>query len=500
MQAKWCRFGAAMAALLVMTVWAAAAGAQETIQIDAHARTTPFPHFWEQMFGSGHAVLALRQAYQEDLRSVKRVTEFRYVRFHGILDDEVGSYNEDEHGNAVYNFAYIDEIYDDLLKNGVRPVVEISFMPVKLAFNPLDLHVFWYHPNVSPPKSWAKWDAYMTAFAHHLVERYGIDEVAQWYFEVWNEPNIDFWGGIPRQGSYFELYAHTARDLKGVSPRLRVGGPATAAASWVPEFLDFVTKNQVPIDFVSSHGYADDTVENLFHTSENVPEDDRVCGAIMKVQEQIRASAKPDLPLFWTEWNVEGRGESRDTTFVGPGVANTIRECDGHVTMMSFWTFDDVFEEGGPIPKPFEGHFGLIAKGGILKPSYYAFALLHQLGDQRIPLQSTDAIATRAADGSLRVVMWNIADPGTQGTTRRVKLVFSGVAGGAHVSVQRVDSEHGNVLPKYAAMGSPIDPTPQQVLQLNRESNPGPAEQAQLSGNELDLTLTPNALVLVEVR
>ncbi|HKO11725.1 MAG TPA: hypothetical protein VJV22_07145 [Acidobacteriaceae bacterium] len=495
-----CRRSIGIAALLAFALFSAPAlRAQETITIDAHAPTTPFPHFWEQMFGSGHAILALRDAYREDLRSVKSVTDFRYVRFHGILDDEVGSYNEDEHGNAVYNFAYVDEIYDGLLKDGVRPVVEISFMPVKLAFNPLDLHVFWYHPNVSPPKSWEKWDAYMTAFARHLVDRYGIGEVSQWYFEVWNEPNIDFWGGIPRQGSYFELYAHTARDLKKVSPHLRVGGPATAAASWIPQFLDYVSKNNVPIDFVSTHGYADDTAQNLFHTNEDIPEDDRVCRAVEKVQHEIQSSAKPSLPLFWTEWNVEGRDESRDTPFVGPGVANTIRECDGHVSMMSFWTFDDVFEEGGPIPKPFEGHFGLIAKGGIRKPSYYDFALLHQLGDQRIPLRSADAMATKAADGSIRVAAWNIVDPGKHGSTRTLTLNFSGVAPNAAVAIRRVDSEHSNVLPKYQAMGSPVYPTPAQVEQLNRETAFGAPEQTRLEGGNLQISLGPNALVLVQV-
>ncbi len=489
-----------LATLLLLSLCALpAASAQETVAIDAHARTTPFPHFWEEMFGSGHAILSLREDYRDDLRSVKSVTDFRYVRFHGILDREVGSYNEDQHGNPVYNFAYVDEIYDGLLKNGVRPIVELSFMPTKLAFNPLDLHVFWYHPNVSPPKSWEAWDAYMTAFAQHLVDRYGIDEVSQWYFEVWNEPNIDFWGGIPRQGSYFELYAHTARDLKKVNSRLRVGGPATAAASWVPAFLDYVAKNHVPIDFVSSHGYADDTVENLFHTDENIPEDDRVCRAIEKVQDQIRASATPNLPLLWTEWNVQGLDDSRDTIFVGPGVANTIRQCDGHVSMMSFWTFSDVFEEGGPIAKPFEGNFGLIARGGIKKPSYYAFELLHQLGDERIPIRSQNAIATRAADGSLRVVAWNIVDPGTQGPTRTVRLVFSGLPSDAPVSIERVDSDHGNVLPKYRAMGSPIDPTPEQVKELNRETALGAPDQTHLNGGALNLTLTPNALVLVEV-
>ena len=490
-----------LATLVLLSLSAlCAASAQETVSIDAHARTTPFPHFWEEMFGSGHAILSLREGYREDLRSVKSVTDFRYVRFHGILDREVGSYNEDEHGNPVYNFAYVDEIYDGLLKNGVRPVVELSFMPIKLAFNPLDLHVFWYHPNVSPPKSWEAWDAYMTAFAQHLVDRYGIDEVSQWYFEVWNEPNIDFWGGIPRQESYFELYAHTARDLKKVNPRLRVGGPATAVASWVPAFLDYVAKNNVPIDFVSSHGYADDTVENLFHTDENIPEDDRVCRAIEKVQNQILASAKPNLPLLWTEWNVQGQDDSRDTIFVGPALANTIRQCDGHVTMMSFWTFSDVFEEDGPIAKPFEGNFGLIAKGGIRKPSYYAFDLLHQLGDERIPVDSNDAIATRASDGSLRVAAWNIVDPGTHGATRTMRLVFSGVPSDALVSIERVDRDHGNVLPKYRAMGSPLDPTPEQVKELNRETALGPPEQTHLDGGALSLTLTPNALVLVKVR
>src|SRR3978361_2110179 len=159
--------------------------AQEQVDIDAHAQTTSFPHFWEQMFGSGRAILTLRESYRNDLRAVKAVTDFKYVRFHAILHDEVGVYTEDDHGTPVYNFAYVDQIYDGLLKNGVRPVVEISFMPKKLAFNPDALHPFWYKQNVSPPKSLEKWNGLITALVRHLVERYGIEEVAHWYFEVW---------------------------------------------------------------------------------------------------------------------------------------------------------------------------------------------------------------------------------------------------------------------------------------------------------------------------
>jgi xylan 1,4-beta-xylosidase len=477
----------------------ATARAQEQIQIDVTAQTTPFPHFWEQMFGSGRAILTLRESYRDDLRAVKQITDFQYVRFHAILHDEVGVYNEDQHGNPVYNFSYVDQIYDGLLKLGVRPVVEISFMPKKLAFNPDALHPFWYKQNVSPPKSLEAWDALMTHFAQHLVDRYGIEEVSQWYFEVWNEPNIDFWNGIPRKQSYFELYAHTARALKAVSPRLRVGGPATAAAAWVDDFLKYDAANHVPVDFVSSHGYADDTVQNLFHTDEDIPMDDRVCRAIEKVQGQIKASSRPDLPLFWTEWNVQGMDESRDTTFVGPALANTVRQCDGHVTMMSFWTFSDVFEEGGPIPKPFEGQFGLRAKGGINKPSYYSFALLHQLGDRRLTNLSKNLIVTKDPAGELVIAAWNLVDPGQHGSVRTMYLTFLGVSAGAHVTLQRVDNTHGNVLPRYAAMGEPLNPTPAQVEQLNRETALPPPQQTHLTNGKLELPLEPNALVLIKL-
>lgn len=488
-----------IACAVVSPLRARAVVPQQTVRIDAKARAAPFPHFWEQMFGSGRAALSLREDYRDDLRAVKRVTGFRYVRFHGILDDENGVYGEDEHGEPVYNFTMVDRIYDGLLRNGVRPVVEIGFMPKKLAANPDALHAFWYKPNVSPPKDYERWDGLMRALAQHLVQRYGIDEVSTWYFEVWNEPNIDFWGGVPRQASYFRLYDHTARALKSVNARLRVGGPATAAASWVGDFLAHAAKEHVPVDFVSSHGYADDTAENLFHSDAPVPEDDRVCRAIGKVRGEIAASPLPHLPLFWTEWNVPGRDKLRDTTYVGPALANTVRECDGLVDMMSFWTFSDVFEEGGPSPEPFNGQFGLRASGGIDKPSYYDFALLHQLGDERLANRSSDVIVTRRKDGSLVIAAWNLVDPGQRGVTRTLHLKFDNVPADAGVTVQRVDDEHGNVLPVYAGMGSPRYPTMAQVARMNAATALPPPSRERLDHGALTLALEPNALLLVTV-
>jgi xylan 1,4-beta-xylosidase len=473
---------------------------QETIEIDAQAKTTPFPHYWEQMFGSGRAILSLRESYRDDLRAVKQVADFRYVRFHAIFHDELGVYNEDEHGNAVYNFSYVDQVYDGLLKNGVKPFVEISFMPKKLAFNPDALHPFWYKQNVSPPKSMERWDDLVKHFAQHLVDRYGIDEVSTWYFEVWNEPNIDFWNGVPRQRSYFDLYAHSARDLKSVSPRLRVGGPATAAAAWIGDFLKFTTENHVPVDFVSTHGYADDTVEDLLGTNEEIPMDERVCRGVTKVHGEIKVSAQPDLPLIWSEWNVQGMMASRDTNFVGPALANTVRQCDGLVNMLSFWTFSDVFEEGGPIAKPFEGMFGLRAKGGINKPSYYAYGLLHQLGDERLASPSKNVLVTKTSDGRLTIAAWNLVDPDQHGDTRTIELEFHHLRSDAAVSIQRVNAEHGNVLKAYAALGEPLDPTPAQAEQLNRETGLPAPEESKLHEGNLKLRLTPNALVLIVVQ
>jgi xylan 1,4-beta-xylosidase len=323
------------------------------------------------MFGSGHAVLALRENYRKDLKEVHDQVGMRYVRFHGIFDDEVGVYDEDAKGAPVYNFSYVDQIYDGLLAQGVRPLVEISFMPEKLAARQA-IQDFWYKPNVSPPKDYAKWDMLIGAFAQHLVDRYSIDEVSQWYFEVWNEPNIDFWAGEPKQATYFELYDHTARALKAVSPRLRVGGPATSSAHWIPAFIDHVSKEDVPVDFISTHGYADDTVEDLFGTDENIPMRDRVCRAVEKVNGQIRNSALPMLPLLWTEWNVPSYGDldARDNWYVGPALAKDISQCDGLVKMMSWWTFDDVFEEDGVTRQPFDGGFGLIARKESKSPAF----------------------------------------------------------------------------------------------------------------------------------
>jgi xylan 1,4-beta-xylosidase len=472
----------------------------ETVAIDATAQGRPFPHFWEQMFGSGRAALSMRDSYRYDMRAVKKITGFRYVRFHAILHDELGVYDEDAQGHPLYNFSYIDQIYDGLLANGVRPFVEISFTPRKMATR-LDYHAFWYKQIVAPP-DYAKWDPMMTALAQHLVERYGIDEVSQWYFEVWNEPNIDFWTGRPAQETYFELYDHTARALRSVSSRIRVGGPATAQAAWVDAMIAHATTNHVPLDFVSTHVYGNDSSKDVFGDDRIVAPHQMVCPAVAKVHAQIKNSARPDLPLIWSEFNATymNQSEITDSIYMGPWLADTIRQCDGLVDLMSYWTFSDVFEEQGPVKTPFYGGYGLMAEDSIPKPAFDVFELLHTLGDTRILEPEDDVLVTRRKDGSLVIAVWNLVEPGAAGTEKTFHLQLRGAKAGAHATVRRVDALHGDSLASFERMGRPRYPTQPQIKQLRQASQIGPAQALPISNDSVTLKLPPSGLAVVDIR
>ena len=502
------------AALLFTSTANAAPPAATTTQlrIDASAKGVAFPHFWEQMFGSGRAALSLRDDYRKDLDAVHQATGFGYIRFHGILDHDVGLVQRDAQGRISYNYSYIDQIYDGLLEHGVKPFVELGFMPPELTSDPKALQAFWYQPNVAPPKDYAEWDAMIGALARHLVERYGIDEVASWYFEVWNEPNIGFWTGTPAQSTYFTLYDHTVRALKAVNPRLRVGGPSTAQAAWIPAFLKHAKDDNVPVDFVSTHVYGDDTADNVFHTSENIPRADMVCRAVDKVHKEIAASPYPKMPLVFSEYNASYANlpNVTDTVFMGPWMANTIRECAGKVEIMSYWSFSDVFEEQGIVRNPFYGGFGLIAADRIDKPAFNAFAMLHKLGGTRLAVKSDSALVTRRADGTVVIALWNYAPPVGNtasytpgrpvGTPRHFSLDMRHLPPDAHATVWRLDETHGNAVAAFDQMGRPDFPSRQQIAQLREAGKLAAPETIDVRDGKLAIDVPVQGLVVIELR
>ena len=514
-----------LAALLVFAAPLSPASAQQTesIVVDTNAHTTPFPHFWEQTFGSGRAILSLRESYRNDLRTVEQATGFKSIRFHGIFNDEVGLYDpgrqtknpslaaQAANDASIYNFSYVDQIYDGLLANGVRPFVELSFMPRKMAANPDALHAFWYKPNTSPPSNYKLWDDMIRAFAEHLIDRYGLDEVATWKFEVWNEPNLDFWTGSPKQSTYFELYDHTARALKSVSPRLQVGGPATAQAAWVTPFLAHVKAENVPVDFVSTHVYANDTADNVLGTNEKIPRDKMVWRAVQNVHNEILASPFPHIPLIFSEYNASYANEPNvtDSPYIGPWLANNIRLCDGLTESMSYWAFSDVFEEQGVVRSPFYGGFGLIAADNIPKASLNVFTLLHKLGDRRIAVDSESALATIGPDKSVTIALWNYAPPtgtgdkytmpiGPAGPSKTFDLDMKDIPASANVTLWRVDDDHSNVLKAFDAMGRPAgDLTQDQIAKLRAAGQMSPPEHLRLNHGKLELVVPAHGLAVL---
>ena len=225
-----------------------------TIEVDLKTTDGALEHIWSRCGGSDRAAITLREQWRNDLTRAHTEMGLERVRFHGIFNDELGVYAPSIlSAKKAPNWQNVDQVYDGLLARGVRPFVELSFMPKYLASGKQAFG--FYGGNITPPVSFEAWGDFIKAFVTHLVDRYGSDEIRQWQFEVWNEPNLVFFWSSD-QATYFELYKHTVQAIKSVDPRIEVGGPSTALTAWIPEFLAYCQQNQLPVDFVSTHIYA----------------------------------------------------------------------------------------------------------------------------------------------------------------------------------------------------------------------------------------------------
>lgn len=467
-----------------------------TFRCDALQTIGPLPHFWEHTVGSCHAPLALRADWQSQLRRCRRELGFRRVRFHGLLCDDMGTavrYKD----RLITSFFNADQVVDFLLSIDMQPFVELSFMPTALASGTKT--VFHYRGNITPPADGKAWGQLVQGLAGHWVERYGGDEVSQWFFEVWNEPNLDvFWAGS--QADYFELYRHTARALRDVDPRLRVGGPATAKEEWLEEFLAFCARERLPADFVSTHHYPNDVVWYEDQDTETQLANSR--RGILREWMQAARKRAGDRPLLYTEWNCSSnpRYPPQDEPYAAAFVVKTVMEAVGLVECYSFWTFTDIFEENYFPSVPFHGGFGLLNLHGIPKPTYRAFELLHRLGDERLLVTGShptvDAWAVRRP-GGLTVLLTNHALPRQPIATEHVEVRVDNAERPASVVLERIDETHANATRAWRDLGAPEYLMPAQVAlledasRLRQETLPwrieGPAVY-------VDLRLPPHAV------
>ena len=476
----------------------------------------PHNKFFREVVGAGRAAEGLRTDWQRDLAVVHRKCGFKYIRFHGLLQDELGVYSEDRQGKSVYNFQYIDALYDSILNTGMKPFVELSFVPQALASG--SKTVFWWKGNITPPKDYDKWESLINALVRHWTERYGEAELRQWYFEVWNEPNLDiFWAGD--QAEYFKLYRVTARAIKQVSTDYRVGGPATAGRGWVRETIDFAFKEHVPLDFISTHDYG---VKGIGFDEGNqqlqlITEPGAIIDGVRNSRSQIADSPMARLPLHYTEWSTSysPRDPVHDSYISAPFILSKLKGAEGYADSMSYWTFTDIFEENGPVPSPFHGGFGLLNFQGLRKPAFFAYQFLNQLGPTE--LNSTDdASWVCRSDTGVQVLLWNYTPPKTTESNQKffkrdiparpvgpARVSLSNVASGNYkLTVYRVGYGVNDVYGDFLKLGSPSHLTREQVRAL-AEKNDGRAvvnDRVRIDGSKsfhYDMSMRENDVVLI---
>lgn len=483
-----------------------------TLIVDAAASGRPLTRSWELAVGCGDAWSILRADLQAQLRRAVHECGFRYLRCHGLLSDQLQAVLRDRAGRPVYNWQLVDDVCDALLEVGLRPFVELGFMPSALASG--SQTVFFYRANVTPPADYAAWNAFIRALVAHWRDRYGPEELRRWYFEVWNEANLgSFWSST--RDEYFRLYAETARTLKQLDPTLRVGGPATSRGEWLPEFLAWCREHGAPVDFVSTHVYPDDDdfekvdpgYRAMFNRGDYLETlVDRVADS-MANERPIGADGR--LEQHWTEWNSSWRWgrEIHDQTNQAAYICRAIHNTHARVDSFAFWTISDIFNEF-PYPRSaLVGGFGLLTVDGLPKPGYHAYRLLHRLGEVELPVTleglpldplqhgQLDCWATRSASG-YQLLLSNYTPPALEAPpSRPLTLQLRGVPAPASLRLveYRIEPDRADLLGAWTRLGRPDTPTRSQLDQLRDESelDPLPARTLQPDpAGQLTLTTT----------
>ncbi len=464
-----------------------------TIKIDYNNIAGDLNTMFKECIGAGRANEGLRADWQQQLAMVKNECDFKYIRMHGLLSDDMGVYKEDEKGNPVYNYQYIDALYDFILSINMKPFVELGFMPSALASGPET--IFWWKGNVTPPKDYKKWGDLISNLTTHFTERYGSEEVKTWYFEVWNEPNLTpgFWTGT--QEEYFKLYEYSAKAIKNVNLEYKVGGPATAGAGWVPETIEFCEQANVPIDFISTHtygvksGYLDE-----FGTSGTIlnKDDSSVSGDVINSRKQISNSTKPNLELHYTEWSSSYTPADpiHDSYHSAAYILQKLKQVGNTATSMSYWVFTDIFEEAGPRFTPFHGGFGLLNTQGIKKSAYFSYYLMNKLGKTALKNSDTSSWACKNSNGDMQLLFWDFTNthPGDTELNQTyylkdlpsqpkgiAKLEVTGLKKGTYkLEIYKVGYKVNDVYSDYLEIGKPKQLTREQVTALKKQNNGAP--------------------------
>jgi xylan 1,4-beta-xylosidase len=495
---------------------------QRTINIDYNKKSGQLNTMFKTCVGAGRANEGLRADWQQQLAYVKKQCGFEYIRMHGLLTDDMAVYTTDSKGNAQYNYMYVDALIDFLQSIGMKPFVELGFMPNALASG--HETIFWWKGNVTPPSDYNKWGDLVKNLTVHFTERYGAEEVKTWYFEVWNEPNLSpgFWTGT--QADYFKLYKYAAEAVKSVNKNYRVGGPGTAGAAWESEMIDFCEKNNVPIDFISTHSYGvtQGFLDEYGHGGTALSKDPMgVSGDVLQSRKEIAASKKPNLELHYTEWSSSYTPADplHDSYHEAAYILEKLKQVGNTVNSMSYWVFTDIFEEPGPRYTPFHGGFGLLTIQGMNKPAFYAYQFLNKLGNTELVNEDARSWVTKNAHGDLQLLLWDFTNTLPDSTNNQnyyikdlpskskgnVKVNLSHCPVGKYkMEIYKIGYRINDVYTSYLDMGKPNQLNKQQVELLKNKNDGSPVATQQIEikpGGSFskDLNIRENDVIMVNL-
>lgn len=462
---------------------------------------------WKKCIGTGRLGLALRKEYLDALKQVQQDIGFEYIRGHGLFSDDVGIYREfewDGQTHVHYNFHYIDQIFDSFLEIGIKPFIELGFMPEDLASG--EQTVFWWKGNVTPPKDYTKWSDLVKQTINHFIERYGLEEVLTWPIEVWNEPNLQHFWQDANQEEYFKLYKETVKVIKKIDSRLQVGGPAIAGGTdyWLKDFLEFCSKENVPVDFLSRHAYSSHPAELIpFSVYQGLDPNDNLLKDFKTGKDYLSDSDfKNETPVHITEFNSSYKPVNpiHDTAYNAVYLAKVLAQGGKFTDSFSYWTFSDVFEEED-IPKSLlHGGFGLMAYHCLKKPTYYLYEFFNKLGED-VLYEQDGVLVTKRKDQSLSILMWDEPHPNAK-YEKDFEFILTVESKKVVMKQSKVNEEVGNIWCSWKKLGRPRYPSKDEI-ELIREASLPEVSLVNLESKNKQVTLsgriTKNELSLVEI-
>lgn len=470
--------------------------------------TGPLPDAWRRCVGTGRLNLALRADYLESLARVQREIGFTHIRGHGLLSDDMGVVRESSVAGRTHrrhSFTYVDQVHDALLGLGIRPFVELGFMPSALASG--DQTIFWWRGNVTPPRDMAEWSALVTDLVRHLIDRYGIEEVRHWPFEVWNEPNLDIFWENADSGAYFRLYEASARAIKDVDASLQVGGPALSPGPtvehWWGPFADYVTAHDVPVDFVSRHAYAAHEPQEIpFGCYQGLRPPSDLLEQFAEPRASLAGTRLAGLPVHITEFSTSYMPTNpiHDTAYNAAYLAPVLAAGGDLVDSFSYWTFCDVFEELDIPTSFFHGGFGLLTHRQVAKPTFHLYAFMARMGRQ-VLARGTDHLVCADDDGRVTVLAWqplggthDDAAADRHDVHLSLPLTVRGApapdGSAAFVLRERVGESDGNAFTAWRELGRPMSPTSRQLDVLRACERPAVEHgRLRVSDGRVDLRL-----------